>query len=778
MRNPFYNPLIIFVMICATLIPALEVNYAQAKIADMLRNRADEKFVNWLTENARSHVRGIEGDLFDDVDRDSSEIQCDYSEPAKTYAISVGVANYSSDKLKTNAANDVKLINSVLVERGLPHDQIINITESKLAREKILQSIISVLGKLKCGDNFIFAISGIGFTRETGYFLAMNCLIFDRCDVNSTYDIKKARHRYEIYKKSRNKKRLRNIAEEPDILEIVEDPNLLILLEATGGEEEGAFIERAIVFTGEDIQNLSTIVRNRGANFVAIVNADHAYSAKIYDRQHIENEKWSLRYNLDKKTHRDKSARILLPGHGELTVLYASGEDESAVALKFAENKYIIAGDKSNIASYEEKYHANEEENVYYGLFIYAVASGIAEIEKVTARNIAAYVSNYYANHNRQKPRPVFESTDPDLEIIAELDTSKIGGNSIIIEQPTPKRGAIPIERNEVTVIGRVNTREELLTVALNSQLVDGVADRRFRKTIRLKAGINKVNIVAFSVSGRVFRRTLEFTYKGDKQSLVGEGRRYAVVIANQDYPAISGFSTLSTPLRDAHAISGILESKYGFETVLELSNGSKVSLLLENPTKIEIQRTLHKLSSVAGEKDTVLIFYAGHGVYDERTNKAYWVPSDAEAGFEPSFLSASDVSDAISRIEAGNILLVSDSCFSGALFRGGDQRKSEKLIEDRTTVMLRLQSQRSRRLMTSGNNEPVEDLGGNGHSIFARAFITGLEEMQFDAFSTSELFDRYIRIPVGANSDQEPQYRELRKVGHEGGDFVFVQSN
>lgn len=95
----------------------------------------------------------------------------------------------------------------------------------------------------------------------------------------------------------------------------------------------------------------------------------------------------------------------------------------------------------------------------------------------------------------------------------------------------------------------------------------------------------------------------------------------------------------------------------------------------------------------------------------------------------------------------------------------------------DRQRALLRLAERKSRILISSGSNEPVEDLGGGGHSVFARALLTGLEEMEPSAFSARELFDRHILPFVAANADQEPQYRPIEKVGHEGGDLVFVRS-
>jgi hypothetical protein len=38
-----------------------------------------------------------------------------------------------------------------------------------------------------------------------------------------------------------------------------------------------------------------------------------------------------------------------------------------------------------------------------------------------------------------------------------------------------------------------------------------------------------------------------------------------------------------------------------------------------------------------------------------------------------------------------------------------------------------------------------------------------------------TELFTK-IRRPVMLNSDQTPEYSDIRKAGHEGGDFLFIK--
>ncbi len=128
----------------------------------------------------------------------------------------------------------------------------------------------------------------------------------------------------------------------------------------------------------------------------------------------------------------------------------------------------------------------------------------------------------------------------------------------------------------------------------------------------------------------------------------------------------------------------------------------------------------LYQIGRTAGAKDTVLIFYAGHGIYEQATQGAFWLPVDAKAGLPFSYLPAAAISDAILRIDAGNVLVISDSCYSGALLRGGVA--GEKIKGDRLRALQRLADKRSRIVIASGGNEPVLDGGGDGHSIFARA--------------------------------------------------------
>ena len=89
-----------------------------------------------------------------------------------------------------------------------------------------------------------------------------------------------------------------------------------------------------------------------------------------------------------------------------------------------------------------------------------------------------------------------------------------------------------------------------------------------------------------------------------------------------------------------------------------------------------------------------------------------------------------------------------------------------------------KMQAKKSRTILASGGNEPVSDIGGKGHSVFAAALLQGLNQTEKNSFSAEELFYDHIKERVAGNADQTPEYNVIRNSGHDGGDFVFKRLN
>ena len=75
---------------------------------------------------------------------------------------------------------------------------------------------------------------------------------------------------------------------------------------------------------------------------------------------------------------------------------------------------------------------------------------------------------------------------------------------------------------------------------------------------------------------------------------------------------------------------------------------------------------------------------------------------------------------------------------------------------------------------MSAGGLEPVEDGGTGNNSPFASALLKALTRSG-EVLTATSLF-KQIQRPVQLNADQTPVFADIRKAGHDGGDFLFVK--
>ena len=152
----------------------------------------------------------------------------------------------------------------------------------------------------------------------------------------------------------------------------------------------------------------------------------------------------------------------------------------------------------------------------------------------------------------------------------------------------------------------------------------------------------------------------------------------------------------------------------------------------------------------------------------DDAAEEGYWLGVDANLEDDSSWISNTSLASTLRAMKAKHVLVVSDSCYSGALTRGLSLAppSDEK-------ALARLANHRARTALTSGANEPVRDGGGSGHSVFARFFLGALADND-QVLEGTQLYVR-LRKGVMVNSRQSPQYGEIANAGHENGDFLFV---
>lgn len=231
--------------------------------------------------------------------------------------------------------------------------------------------------------------------------------------------------------------------------------------------------------------------------------------------------------------------------------------------------------------------------------------------------------------------------------------------------------------------------------------------------------------------------------------------RRFALLVGNNAYPA--PIPALETPIADVSRIAGVLQSRFGFET-----------RILKDAGKAKLIEALNGIAAEATPDDAVLLMYAGHGYLLEDIDMGYWIPVDASVKTAQGWISNSDISKLLSAIRARQLMLISDSCYSGSLTR------EQKVTEAKAIRPEEILRRRSVLVFSSGADEPVSDEGKEGHSIFAWNLIRTLQA----SGSITPGAQIWSQVSKGVSKEypQQPQYGAVVSAGHaEGGDFLFL---
>lgn len=240
------------------------------------------------------------------------------------------------------------------------------------------------------------------------------------------------------------------------------------------------------------------------------------------------------------------------------------------------------------------------------------------------------------------------------------------------------------------------------------------------------------------------------------------KGRNYALVIGNNDYKTLPA---LKTAVGDAKAVAELLKARYTFDD-------GTVTLLL-NADRSTILGALTQLRGKLTPDDRLLVYYAGHGQIDEAANEGFWQPVDALPGADYTWISNADLRRNLRGMSAKHVLVVADSCFSGSLTRSAPQQ-----MPNSDRFFAQIDGHFSRKVITSGGNEPVADSGTGNHSVFAYYFLKALKENNAPYITSFELFNTLARA-VANNSSQKPEHGTIGNAGDEGaGDFTFILKN
>jgi len=232
----------------------------------------------------------------------------------------------------------------------------------------------------------------------------------------------------------------------------------------------------------------------------------------------------------------------------------------------------------------------------------------------------------------------------------------------------------------------------------------------------------------------------------------------YALIIAVNDYPD-KEIPTLSKPIEDARLLKETLQNYYTFD--------DGTTTFLKDPTRTQIIETFDKLSKEVTNRDNLLIFFAGHGIWDNKLKQGFWLPTDASQSSKAQWLSNGTIRDYIRAIDSKHTLLITDACFGGSILK-------ERGLKLNGKAMLEMYKRPSRKAMTSGALSTVPD-----ESVFIKYLVKTLKNNQAPLISAEQLFgDFKVAVINNSESGQVPQYGAITLAGDEGGDFIFLKKD
>ena len=225
----------------------------------------------------------------------------------------------------------------------------------------------------------------------------------------------------------------------------------------------------------------------------------------------------------------------------------------------------------------------------------------------------------------------------------------------------------------------------------------------------------------------------------------------YILAIGIDEY---EHWEKLNNAVKDANDFVAVLVRQYQFE------EGNVLRLFNREATEDNIREKIREIKRLITSNDNLIIYYSGHGHYDQEFDEGHWVPFDARKDRAGRYISNSDIIKWINALEAQHILLVIDSCFSGSLV----VRKRSSVLDEHY---------RSRRIVSSGRIEAVSDGLPGKNSPFAEGVVTYLKKNTRQALNTTELVQR-VKEFVANKANQSPVEGRVQNSADENGEFVF----
>ncbi len=483
--------------------------------------------------------------------------------------------------------------------------------------------------------------------------------------------------------------------------------------------------------TGADVMNVNAIFKDLTAafqrNFKDVVRAEKMEDVKALnvDLVAVIDLHYTLPDTVDKEVSYEVSATIMTPAQMKVDTIRGSSVKSPASFPGKNEAKRI--GDAIKLAAIEAEYRLED------GLH--------------ASNKIAAFTGSNQLSEKEAAPKSppqtegksgLIAGLSPEKTITTPASTQTTTAKSEVVASPFSKKARRTRSSKRMAKV-KSSTLSKQVTTAPSSTptatVVSEVAARSSSKeTILAPFPSKKAKAVSKATAVASSKKTPAALSPSSKQKRTGSsetgkiasidmtsGRNaYAVVIGVEQYRQKLPKADFAT--HDAQAMTEALAKVMGYpaENVITLIN--------DQATHADLAKYVEKwLLKNAKTGSTVFVYFSGLGTSNPETGDVFLVPYDGDPSFiDQTGYSLKRMSDALKKLPAKEIIVVLDSCFSGA---GG----KSVLMEGARPLAINLQkslvlSRNMTVLAAASGDQKCSSYQAKGQSLFTYYLLNGIK--------------------------------------------------
>lgn len=192
----------------------------------------------------------------------------------------------------------------------------------------------------------------------------------------------------------------------------------------------------------------------------------------------------------------------------------------------------------------------------------------------------------------------------------------------------------------------------------------------------------------------------------------------YAIVIANENYKRVPN---VPHAINDGTIFKKYLISSFGIpkDNIEYLEDASL------NDIKYALANVSQRCNAFK-DQVSIIIYYAGHGIPDDKTAEAYLLPVDGFGTDPSSGLNLDDLYAALSEMPAKSVVVLLDACFSGVKRDGGMLMATRGI-----TIKPKMQVPDGKLIVLSAtsNDETAFPIEQQKHGLFTYTMLRKIQE-------------------------------------------------